>query len=56
MRIFAWRETRPDWPAWQFQFTEPVLDVRLVAPGQVRRGTARKAPPDESLKKPPGYH
>ncbi len=55
MRIFAWRETRPDWPAWQFQFTEPVLDVRLVAPGQVRRSASQKAPQGDGLKNPPGY-
>lgn len=59
MRIFAWRETRPDWPAWQFQFTEPVLDVRLVTPAQVRKESGRMtpAPPTrpEGLRRPPGY-
>jgi hypothetical protein len=35
MRVFAWRANRPEWPAWQFQFTEPVLDMRLVLPGRV---------------------
>jgi hypothetical protein len=63
MRIFAWRETRPDWPAWQFQFTEPVLDVRLVPPAAVTRDSSRHTPaprtgltpPPPSIKKPPGY-
>ncbi len=63
MRIFAWRETRPEWPAWQFQFTEPVLDVRLVAPGQVKKDGGQHTPPPisedkaraERLKRPPGY-
>jgi hypothetical protein len=62
MRIFAWRENRPDWPAWQFQFTEPVLDVRLVPPEAVRRVSGRHTPPPKtgptpppSLKNPPGY-
>ncbi|MDH5641964.1 MAG: hypothetical protein OEY28_11780, partial [Nitrospira sp.] len=35
MRLFAWRENRPDWPQWQFQFVEPVLDVNLVPPGRL---------------------
>lgn len=35
MRVFAWRTSRPEWPAWQFQFTEPVLDMRLVLPGRI---------------------
>jgi hypothetical protein len=56
MRIFTWRENRPDWPAWQFQFTEPVLDARLVPPGQVRRESGRQPVAAESgLKRPPGY-
>ena len=62
MRIFAWRENRPDWPAWQFQFTEPVLDVRLVPPGAIQRESGRFAnqanntpPPPPGPKKPPGY-
>ena len=63
MRIFAWRENRPDWPAWQFQFTEPVLDVRLVPPGAIQRESGRFAnqsrntppPPPSGPKKPPGY-
>lgn len=61
MRIFAWRENRPDWPAWQFQFTEPVLDVRLVAPGLVKRESGRSTPvpnasdQPKSPRKPPGY-
>lgn len=62
MRIFAWRENRPDWPAWQFQFTEPVLDVRLVPPGAIQRESGRFAnqsrntpPPPTGPKKPPGY-
>ncbi|MCA8946028.1 MAG: hypothetical protein KDB29_07365, partial [Planctomycetes bacterium] len=53
MRIFAWREQRPDWPAWQFQFTEPVLDLRLVPPSAVARHTKSTPPP--GVKKPPGY-
>lgn len=40
MRVFAWRAGRPEWPAWQFQFTEPVLDMRLVAPGSVASSKA----------------
>lgn len=62
MRIFAWRENRPDWPAWQFQFTEPVLDVRLVPPGAIQRESGRFAnqssntpPPPPGPTKPPGY-
>lgn len=55
MRIFAWRETRPDWPAWQFQFTEPVLDVRLVPPGAISKGAFTTPPPPTGLKHPPGY-
>ena len=55
MRIFTWRENRPDWPAWQFQFTEPVLDVRLVPPGAVARGAFTTPPPATGMKKPPGY-
>jgi hypothetical protein len=55
MRIFAWRETRPDWPAWQFQFTEPVLDVRLVPPGAISKGAHTTPPPPTGLKHPPGY-
>jgi hypothetical protein len=55
MRIFTWRENRPDWPAWQFQFTEPVLDVRLVPPGAVSRGAFTTPPPITRVKSPPGY-
>ncbi|MCB9932122.1 MAG: hypothetical protein H6841_01730 [Planctomycetes bacterium] len=55
MRIFAWRETRPDWPAWQFQFTEPVLDVRLVPPGAISKDAFTTPPPPTGLKHPPGY-
>jgi hypothetical protein len=55
MRIFAWREHRPDWPAWQFQFTEPVLDVRLVPPAAVTR-SGNQTPAPAELKQPPGYH
>lgn len=55
MRIFAWREHRPDWPAWQFQFTEPVLDVRLVPPAAIARGAFTTPPPMTRLKHPPGY-
>lgn len=53
MRIFAWKEHRPEWPAWQFQFTEPVLDVRLVPPGAVAGGGlgGRK----KGVNTPPGY-
>lgn len=66
MRIFAWRENRPDWPAWQFQFTEPVLDMRLVAPGMLpadesHKHTSNRQPRAGSqvhqsgVRKPPGY-
>ncbi|MCB9895020.1 MAG: hypothetical protein H6839_11270 [Planctomycetes bacterium] len=55
MRIFTWRENRPDWPAWQFQFTEPVLDVRLVPPAAVTRGAFTTPPPITGMKNPPGY-
>ena len=69
MRIFAWRENKPDWPQWQFQFTEPVLDMRLVTPRDVQAGNSgrqtsvRDVPADnvdraatrEPLKRPPGY-
>jgi hypothetical protein len=56
MRLFAWRENRPDWPAWQFQFVEPVLDARLVAPGLLTRdGKAPKPLPEVGPKSPPGY-
>lgn len=69
MRIFAWRENKPDWPQWQFQFTEPVLDMRLVTPREVQAGNSgrqtsvRDVPADsvdraatrEPLKRPPGY-
>jgi hypothetical protein len=67
MRLFAWRENRPEWPAWQFQFVEPVLDLRLVSPRQISPGRkaggkhAETHRPDEArteelpLKKPPGY-
>jgi hypothetical protein len=60
MRIFAWRENKPDWPQWQFQFTEPVLDMRLVTPREVQAGnssrqTSVKEAPVEGLKRPPGY-
>ncbi|MCA8913944.1 MAG: hypothetical protein KDB90_00930 [Planctomycetes bacterium] len=55
MRIFTWRENRPDWPAWQFQFTEPVLDVRLVPPAAVTRGAFTTPPPVTGMKNPPGY-
>lgn len=46
MRVFAWRASRPEWPAWQFQFTEPVLDMRLVLPGRVagKPGAPRTQP------------
>lgn len=43
MRVFAWRANRPEWPAWQFQFTEPVLDMRLVLPGMVAGKPGTKA-------------
>lgn len=54
MRIFAWRSTRPEWPAWQFQFTEPVLDMRLVLPGKVagKAGEASPHAPDPPPKAP----
>lgn len=61
MRLFTWRESRPEWPAWQFQFIEPVLDMRLVAPRDVIGARAsgphkaREAPAASTLKKPPGY-
>lgn len=66
MRIFAWRENRPDWPAWQFQFTEPVLDMRLVAPGMLpadeshkhaskRQPRAASQVHHSGVRKPPGY-
>lgn len=54
MRIFAWREDRPDWPAWQFQFTEPVLDMMLVPPSQIQATSSAESIRTE-LKKPPGY-
>ncbi|MCC6464493.1 MAG: hypothetical protein IT463_04045 [Planctomycetes bacterium] len=54
-RLFAWHEQRPEWPAWQFQFTEPVLDVRLVAPGVVARGPSTQSGPQSAVKTPPAY-
>lgn len=45
MRVFAWRTNRPEWPAWQFQFTEPVLDMRLVPPGKVAGPAGPKPQP-----------
>ena len=58
MRIFAWLENRPDWPQWQFQFSEPVLDMRLVPPGRVL--TRKRSGKDDKdakggLKRPPGH-
>lgn len=57
MRVFAWRVNRPEWPAWQFQFTEPVLDLRLVLPGMIaaRGGDAapRTASPSPTRKNTP---
>lgn len=63
MRIFAWRENKPDWPQWQFQFTEPVLDMRLVTPREVQVGNSgrqtsvkvQETAPEAGLKRPPGY-
>jgi hypothetical protein len=56
MRLFAWHENRPDWPAWQFQFVEPVLDARLVAPGLLSRdGKVPTRLPEPGPKAPPGY-
>ncbi|MHC4840587.1 MAG: SPFH domain-containing protein [Planctomycetota bacterium] len=56
MRVFAWRENRPDWPAWQFQFTDPVLDASLIAPGQLKQvASSSNAVVPKTLKKPPGY-
>jgi len=55
MRVFAWRANRPEWPAWQFQFTEPVLDMRLVLPGMVasRPGAQTTQPAPPPRKAPP---
>ncbi|MDL1875525.1 hypothetical protein FBQ85_10230, partial [Cytophagia bacterium CHB2] len=44
MRVFAWRENRPEWPQWQFQFTEPVLDLRLVTPREIAAGNSSRQP------------
>lgn len=58
MRIFAWRENRPDWPQWQFQFTEPVLDMRLCTPREVQPGNSgRQTQVKEANgpKRPPAY-
>lgn len=52
MRVFAWRANRPEWPAWQFQFTEPVLDLRLVLPGMVAAKPGVK-PAQPAPAKPP---
>ncbi|MCF6227619.1 MAG: hypothetical protein L3J82_02990 [Planctomycetes bacterium] len=54
MRLFAWRENHPDWPAWQFQFTDPVLDATLIAPGKLIAPSGIQQP-IKTLKKPPGY-
>ncbi len=63
MRIFAWRENKPDWPQWQFQFTEPVLDMRLVTPREIQAGNSgrqtsvkvQETAPEAGLNRPPGY-
>ena len=57
MRIFAWHENKPDWPQWQFQLAEPVLDMRLITPREISAGSSGRntvikdvapAIPDES--------
>lgn len=58
MRIFAWRDNRPDWPQWQFQFSEPVLDMRLCTPRAIEAGNSgRQTQVKEPTgpKRPPGY-
>jgi hypothetical protein len=62
MRVFAWRESKPDWPQWQFQFTEPVLDMRLIVPREIAAGSGRQTAvrtqetaPEPGPKRPPGY-
>lgn len=70
MRVFAWRENRPEWPQWQFQFTEPVLDMRLVTPREIAAGNSGRqtavrpgngspangpAPLHKPMQRPPAY-
>ncbi len=58
MRVFAWRTNRPEWPAWQFQFTEPVLDMRLVVPGLIASSSdaVQTAPPPPPQKHQASRH
>lgn len=42
-RMFAWADNRPEWPQWQFQFVEPVLDMRLVTPRSIGLGNGDKS-------------
>ncbi|MCC6574837.1 MAG: hypothetical protein IT462_13745 [Planctomycetes bacterium] len=44
MRVFAWADNKPDWPQWQFQFAEPVLDMQLVTPREIGLGAGNGAP------------